>query len=425
MNEKQFLNMLIENNRNNFFTCKVVKYLIDSQSNKISVIKNNLLKKFFKRFGKVKTVDEIIYDNFEVILERTLKFDKKDLLEMLIKDSNTRYVIKEKFDIILESLKECDINSKINITQLFNKTEGFQEINEVFMEDFIEEILSSHNFFEDIQEIKGISKNIDAKAENILESRQEEITSKLLYNAVIYKQPEDYPYEKELNTYAITLSTMIKEIMESEGKKWIDLTFKGKGGYNDVYEIGEKIIKIGIPRKTYNISNHPRLLQPLIRTNYFCDKDGEEILACIEICDKVELIENKKEYGKEEKNKLYQIYKELREEQIIWTDARFENIGILKRDNIPNLNGEEMYVSPDSVGFNNELEQSYLKKGDWVIIDSDYIFSKEDPNIKWSAAGFSKEFEERWQREQQDKIAQKIKKDVKAKKEQCKFKERY
>ena len=415
MNEKQFLKRLTKYNPNNFFTCNIVSDLINSQSNAVSVIKHNILKKFFNRFHKGKSVDKIIYDNLDIILERTLRLDKKKLLEIFIEDSKVREVIKSKFDEILEALRECDSNSKIMIAQLFNKCEDLKEINEKYMNEFIKDIIYSENFFDKIQMVKGISKDIDAKAEKLLESRQEEIAIKLLYDAVIYKQPEDYLYEKELNRYAITLSTIIKEIMESEGKGWIDFTFKGKGGYNDVYEIGEKVIKIGIPRKTYNIPNHPRLLQPLIRTNCFADKDGEVVLACIEVCDKVELLEKEKEFCKKDKNRLYQIYKELREDGIIWTDARFANIGILNRDNIPNVNGEEMYVSPDSVGFNNELKQSYLKKGDWVIIDTDYIFSKEDPNIKWSAAGFSKEFEERWQREQQCEIAQKIKKEPKVK----------
>ena len=50
----------------------------------------------------------------------------------------------------------------------------------------------------------------------------------------------------------------------------------------------------------------------------------------------------------------------MRNDGIIWTDARFQNIGKLKRDNIVTFNSKEMYIEPNSVGFNKEIKQPPL-----------------------------------------------------------------
>ena len=200
---------------------------------------------------------------------------------------------------------------------------------------------------------------------------------------------------------------MFDELLESENKKMIDIEYLSSGGYSDVYKIGDSVIKIGGPRKKYKIINHRRILQPLTRTN-FLDLENNEPFACIEIAPAVET--NLEDELTEEE--LYKIYKELRDDGIIWTDCKDINVGRLTRENVPKLNSEEIDIAPESIGADQKPKGEILKKGDYVIIDSDYIYKENDPDIsfagsKWS---LSKKFEQKYQREKQSEIAKRYKK---------------
>ena len=113
-----------------------------------------------------------------------------------------------------------------------------------------------------------------------------------------------------------------------------------------------------------------------------------------------DLKNNQEYYIDMKEEKLYQIYKELRQDGIIWTDIRWDNLGKLKKSNIPMLHGKEMYVSPDSIGFDKELKggkEDILQKGDIVIIDSDYIYKENSSHITFFEQ--STKFERRYQQE--------------------------
>lgn len=144
------------------------------------------------------------------------------------------------------------------------------------------------------------------------------------------------------------------------------------------------------------------------------ERHDNEIFGCIEISDVTDrLCENKEqelalERDAEAVEKLYQVYQELRNDGIVWTDVRFSNIGKLRKRNVPKLNGEEMDVDPEAVGMDKEANGRVLEVGEWVIIDTDYIYRQEDEkSIAYSEHSYFREFEKRWQQEQQGKIARK------------------
>ena len=193
---------------------------------------------------------------------------------------------------------------------------------------------------------------------------------------------------------------MLDELLHSENCRYSDINSVTSGGYSQVYKIGNKILKVGKPRASYSIPNHRRLLQPLIRTNLIDEENNNIPIACIEIQDGVDLSET---ISKEE---LYYIYKELREDGIIWSDAKIGNIGKLRRDNVPTLEGERMDVAPNSVGFINEKNDSELSTGDWVIIDSDFVYREDDPNLDWAVNSYSQEFERKYQSEKAKAISE-------------------
>jgi len=182
---------------------------------------------------------------------------------------------------------------------------------------------------------KGISKRTDKILKKFLRKNHRRLTKSLLTS---YKIRFQHNGKKLFEDYTDTLSIMIKELFESERVDWSDVKKIGEGTYSEVYQIGNKILKIGNPRKTYEIPNHRRILQPLIRLNFTDDKNGE-ILACVEITNRA-----KKMKGLTDA-RVYQIYKELRDDGIIWTDARADNIGMLIEPNFPTLRGRRINVA--------------------------------------------------------------------------------
>jgi len=202
-------------------------------------------------------------------------------------------------------------------------------------------------------------------------------------------------YKEEAKEYSETLLIMFEELLKSENKRWIDVEKVGKGFYSDVYSIGDKIIKIGIPRGTHKMPNHRRILQPLIRTNLL-NKENKEI-GCIEVTERTIIKQCNQ-------NELYEIYKELREDGIIWTDVKSENVGQLVRPNRVYLNGKTISINTNSTGLDGNNYHKPLQAGELVIIDSDYIYSDKDSGITWIDNG---SFEKRYQREVAKKTAEK------------------
>ena len=139
----------------------------------------------------------------------------------------------------------------------------------------------------------------------------------------------------------------------------------------------------------------------MLRTRLIKDEENNISIGCIEVVERVAILAQR-EHSKE---KLYALYKELRDDGIVWTDARFANVGKLLKENTPMLSGKNMEVAPNSVGFDRKLskEENFLKIGDWVIIDTDFLYKKEEKNKGWSEISYSEEFERRYLKEKKEK----------------------
>ena len=82
------------------------------------------------------------------------------------------------------------------------------------------------------------------------------------------------------------MQILLRELLNSEHKRFSDMRKVGEGVYSNVYQIGTKIIKIGAPRQTHKIPNHRRILQPIVRKE-LTNEMGEPI-GSIEITDEVD-----------------------------------------------------------------------------------------------------------------------------------------
>lgn len=437
MNQRQFLNKVnSESNEAGSMTFSYVCRLLENSiKEKGLVIRNNSIFAFLRKYSKIKIPSQIIEENFELILKKTCNDDIGRILILLLDDPETNRIVKENFDIIMNRFKhgeeykninDCIINIlHVQQNEFFERLLEEDDGNELIQNN-IQNILRSipkKNLFKIAQTIRGISNQTDTEINDILEENKIDVAQSFLeiYTRAraitLFETGNVEPIESVSSKYALTLSIMIDELMKSENCRLIDIDYLSSGSYSTVYQIGNQVLKIGGPRETYEIPNHARILQPLTRTNFIDEKDNS-VFACIEISEKVERLDaglNTDEYLEEEqkqKEKLYQIYRDLRKDGIVWTDVRLKNVGKIHHANTSEkvLNGENIKVAYNSVGFTDEMKGKEIGDGDLVIIDTDYIYNEDDPNISWLSAGFASEFEKRWQQEIQAKIAEEHKK---------------
>lgn len=76
---------------------------------------------------------------------------------------------------------------------------------------------------------------------------------------------------------------------------------------------------------------------------------------------------------------ILEVYKELREAGIKWTDIKRENLGRLRKDNYPHEVGQNVPVPPEFLGIvDSGVERRILKAGELVIIDLDCLEMAKD-----------------------------------------------
>lgn len=370
-----------------------------------------------------KSVSQIIEDNFEVILDKTAYFQLNVLLERLMKNWQTSEIVKEKFEAVMKrfnSVKEEEQEYNDAVTSGVEKIKFYNMCRKVYTyaDDLfvkhMDAIIQGRVTIEELKELRGLSEKTDEKLNSKLEGQKQEVAREMLSSISLSGRSEE-ERQQLIADYIPTITRLIEELLTDQNARMIDIEPIGRGSYSRVYQIGDKVLKIGKPRETYKIPNHPRILQPLTRTSLIDEHDENKIFACVEISDRVDKL--RKEDLQVEK--LYQVYKELRDDGIIWTDARFANVGKLRQRNIPKLNGEEMDVDPIAVGMDEGVESKVLEVGEWVIIDLDYIYRQEDSSIDWKIKdSYAKVFERRWQQESQGKIIIKYQENVAARKQE-------
>lgn len=188
------------------------------------------------------------------------------------------------------------------------------------------------------------------------------------------------------------LEIFYKEIMDRQNLNIKDIQLLGKGWFSNSYKIGQFVLKLGKVRLTEMIPYHKRILQPLLRQNTNPNDDNNLFIEIQNVVDSDWYKDMSEEQIQEE---LYKIYKEMRKDGVVWTDLKKENIGRLIKPNRTNYYTEtlegniddektlrivtkELEVSDDAVGIFDRKPEKCLEPGEFVILDSDFIFKVED-----------------------------------------------
>ena len=191
----------------------------------------------------------------------------------------------------------------------------------------------------------------------------------------------------EDTTLKEVVKLIILDVLKNENVKLSDITYNG-GGLSRVLLIGNKVIKIG-NRDTKSFPNNPYIISPLLRKEL--KSNGE---SCF-----VEVTERVDTNNKVSKEELYQLFKNLRNLNLVWTDIKEENVGRLKKENIIHWS-QNLNPTDEVLGLDVKRGETVLKEGNLVILDADFIYDENDSNINYTNnKDIYDEFEKRYQRE--------------------------
>lgn len=344
----------------------------------------NFQKKFVKNINdfRFKTYLDMVWDIFKTTFSSKEEYNNF-LTEELFNDLTKEYLDLRFYNYLYDEIKDKNkkemylricLKNNIDISS-FNITDSDSSIikknidkiydysNNVFV---LKKILINNNLMSELQHINNkIDDNIDILIDSII---------------------NDLGFVKEENKKDIfeLIKLIVIDICNNENCKYSDIKQIGDGYYNKCYKINNKILKIGKVRETINIVDNPYIIKPLLRKKY---KDvflevSERALNDITISN----------------TQMYKIYKELRNYGIIWTDVEKENFGKLLKDNNIYWKQNLMYnPSNASIKSDNENKKT-LKKGDYVILDNDYLYNENNKDISFPST-ISKDFEIKFLRE--------------------------
>lgn len=369
---------------------KFLNYFQDKKNCEF-VIKNNL---FWKNIYIIncyfnKNVVKIIV---EKLLNVNINFiNPNNFIELININCDNSFCIQ-----VLTYLKNNNINLNEYLDILANNNAPFEIIkflvsdvckNEDNIDNFVKnfsELINYIDLFKDDEKIyKKISDSINNHEYMFLENI---LVYSLTLNSKEIEEERIMPYFKRI----------VDEVLDYEGIKCSDIRLIGEGGSSCVYKIGNKVLKLGRNRLGFKIDNNKRFLRPLLREDIKSLKDGT--LFFIEITEKVKTENITYE-------DVYQIYKELRDEGLVWVDCYSQNLGRLEKSNKIYF-GEQINPVSSAINYNTESFDE-LEKRELVILDNELILPEKDFIDKF---GFFDEenktlysYEKRYQKERNKK----------------------
>ena len=223
----------------------------------------------------------------------------------------------------------------------------------------------------------------------IIETRKQDVVKEMcsITNATDCEQNKQH---------LTTLEMMLEELLREQELTVTDIKVVGEGGYGRVFKIGEKVVKIGRMPEAYQIPrNSKRFMQPAARFNFDVIKGGRPERLSFEIA---ELCETSKDFSEEE---IYEVYRDIRMQGMVWTDCNSKNLGRLKKDNEVHLSSFKGIKKSHhaNVGIDEDNDVEVLPAGELVVIDLDYIFDVNDPNKIVPVNSLYEKFEQRYQAE--------------------------
>ena len=312
----------------------------------------NFLKKLDKNFIQNIVTFDLFYSNLDLLVNKY----KKNIFKIInkISEVDNSYINKK-----VLTLMPYYLDGKLNSDYIFIIRKI--DLNDVFKYIIDNKLIfKTNNFIKDIINSKGKNQTIIDNLDYIINNSVKILELVSINNLTL----KDLEQEKILDTLRIIL----KELKNYFSLDYHDIKYLGRGGFSNVILIGDKVLKVGKKRKCFFIKDNKRFLKPIYRQEIKCI-NNDSVLICIEITQQVDTI-NIDGFD------LFNIYKELRDQHLIWTDCRLDNIGRLLHDNKIYYNDINK-TNINATGYSS-CQDEILKKGDIVIIDNDFIYTEKE-----------------------------------------------
>lgn len=334
---------------------------------------NELFKSKKSIFNDVK-IDVLIKENFKNILIAIPKGNVDVVINTLYRQPEMKEFLKKE-DTIKMMLDECEYHD-------FKSLIADSDINE-YARDFINNNFDYVIENYELKKVVSIFEYVDLNDENkekmndYFKNNKEGFLKEILTTTLSIRGNLS---EKESENLIKIVTKITDETLKHENAKVSDIKTLQCGSFSSVIRIGDTIIKVGMPRKTFDMPNDQRVLQPHLRRNL---EKELGIKAVIEVADRVETDFNISE------EELYSVYKDMRDRGVVCGDFKYGNIGKLLKDNPPRNNPNH--------GLHGNVNKT-LKAGDYVLIDTDFVYNEDDPNVELSS-DMSIQFEKRYLKE--------------------------
>ena len=152
---------------------------------------------------------------------------------------------------------------------------------------------------------------------------------------------EDGMNIQDIQTFEKTKIQSILKFFEENNINTLDnITYIGTGTYSTVFKINEFVIKVGLAKVREEIIESSNIAKDFIRLNI------EIVTGEMTIVVGFEIQPFAQKYEKKCEEDLYRLYTSLRKENLIWTDAKYENVGILN-DKLVVIDTDDIFLDDD------------------------------------------------------------------------------
>ena len=307
-----------------------------------------------------------------------------DILKVLATMNLTDFAYEEILDSINEQNQGDFLNYLVeNNANIPYNTIKYKGNNKQIIYDNIELFIKkSRNLYHLMHFVRNDPKTVE-KIKVYLDSNEDAAINSVFSEADHISRIED-------PTIQDVIKLIIKDVVKNENTKYSEITYNS-GGFSRVLLIGNKVIKIG-DRINKSFPNNPYIVAPLLRKTL--ESNGESCF--IEVTERVDTS------TKASNEELYQLYKNLRDLGLIWTDIKADNVGRLRKENLPHWN-RPIEPSTETLEFTSKRGNIVLKPGDLVILDADFIYDENDENINYvNNKETTKEFSSRYEKEKHE-----------------------
>lgn len=339
-----------------------------------------------------------IRSNYNLIISNIYYQHYVLLIDLMYKDHRLKNIMESNF---LETIRHCPNPDFLCVILSIYLEEKNNKEKKDFLGSYFDKLLNVlpiSNLFS-LFKYKYLDSYFENKLNERILSNKKEFVKGFLVAHRVHRDliDNDKYFDSLVDVIVLLIDELLKEYyIENEiHLGYTDIVFD-EGYYGVVFMIGNKVLKVGDVEQ-YEIPNHRRILQPLVRVDIssLVPKDIH-IPNCIEVSERVYT------NGRISKDELYVVWKELYEDNILWTDVKKENVGRLFRPN-KRYFSKELAEYGKVLGFNRELDNSkdVLRTGELVVIDRDFIYDLNTYDILdvdfWSDLAI--EFERRYKKE--------------------------